>query len=782
MTAYIIDNNKLIKTSDPNILDRLYYLEITIPNEHNLKKLNINKSKEFIIDNIKKVSTIASKNDKIALYDIINTNIHLINKDDVYTKVIYDHYRYPEKHNIKNKHNELTKLLSGNKNIDDRPIKERTLRKLSLTIDFLSCFDEDIMYDTYLHAFYYSNPAGWSITQCLRKSFMPYYKHLKPFYEKEEIIKLAYNMKLVDKNKMSKIIDDEQLNDLCNKVKLNDISHEILTEHQKHIVKHNSYGLVQYFTFHGSYSMNKYLRGLMDNDYRNIDLESNIDKMNNLIRSAPKFDKDYVLYRFIRDDSPINKLKIGDVFVPKGFVSTTRDPFYDPKSYSFGFVLVKIKIPKDIQGVALSVETVSLFPTEQELIIPPQCRLRLIAKNTNVNYHTLDKYQSLIDMQYEFEFIGFTNDKLYNIREPIDHQYVNFLEIEKIISKTVAEKINYFVNNYVNEINQFITTINGENYTIIAEWYNSTGVYRDFYAAKTSNGFSLYNIHNGDIQFMIEIGESEKPYIYVNYHRKLSAIQQEIVTTYDNQSFLTFIASIAYFFNISTVIIYADYISCDYSNGKKSYRGGNYCIDFYQYLKHGKKNFSYSTKNRKQNRIGIDEDISIPNYDAKILKRDRFSSEIFDGEIIQRKREHDSVPLQIKKNNLEKQIIEIKPVFSYYLLDKLEQIKPSTIITRDKRDDILYQVFKTVYKKDDNLKLFYVWLVENYCYLLTDLIDKLGQLFPFDNPFEHDYYTFNAIEYLYNRRKIMEYPVTDAAIRFINKNRNRISDDTRFRS
>ncbi len=785
MKAYIIENNKLVVTSDPNIIERIYFLEVTVPTQKNIKSIKNNKI-ESVKDNIKRVTELISNSNKIPLYDIINTNIHLIGKSDVYSKVVYDHYRHPDIEKIKKKQKELREVLAS-KSAEDVPLKERLYKKLTMMNDFLSYFDKEILYNTYIHAFYYSNPVGKNITQCVRNSFMPHYKHLKPFYEREEIIKMAYNMRLVDKNKMQDIIDDKQLMALCSKVKSNDISHEILMKHQKHIIENKSYGLIQYFTFHGSYFMNKYLRELDEHTYRDKVVETHIDLANKLIRSAPEFDKDYVLYRFIRDDSPINKLKIGDIFVSNSFVSTTRDPFYDPQTYKFGFILMKIKIPKNVKGVALSVETLSMFPSEQELIIAPQCRLKLVAKDTTVNYYTLDKYQSLIDTQYEFDFVGFTNDILYQPKELLEFKKVDFLNIERVSSNTVAEKINHFTNNYVNEINQFVSVIDNKEYVIIAEWYNSTSVYRDFYAAKTSNGFSLYNVYKGEVQFILEIGEAEKPYIYVNYYRKLSSIQ-EVVTDKLDINILTFIASVAYYFNISNVIIYADYISCDYEDKKKSYRGGSYCIDFYDYLKTGKKRFSfntvkrehnapnkkYSNPNREQNRIGEDLDIPYTRYSIKIAERDKFYSELNKDT---RQRMYEGKVAE--PTNRLRQIKEIKPVFSYFALDKLSEIKPSKVITKDNRDDMIYQIYKTIYGKDDSIKNFYIWLVENYCYLVQDLIEKMTTFYHCDNPFENDYYVFNAIEYLYNREMILEYPSSDSKIRSINKNRNRVSEDTR---
>ena len=72
----------------------------------------------------------------------------------------------------------------------------------------------------------------------------------------------------------------------------------------------------------------------------------------------------------------------------------------------FGFILCKIKLPGKVQGVGLSIETFSMFPKEQEIIIPPYTKLKLIGKDTDFNYyHIDDNFKSKIIKKYEFELI-----------------------------------------------------------------------------------------------------------------------------------------------------------------------------------------------------------------------------------------------------------------------------------------------------------------------------------------------------------------------------------------
>ena len=60
-----------------------------------------------------------------------------------------------------------------------------------------------------------------------------------------------------------------------------------------------------------------------------------------LIIKSPKFDSNYIVYRFVDNDSFLNNLNIGDIFIDRGFVSTTRNPFYFPKNNYFGEILIK---------------------------------------------------------------------------------------------------------------------------------------------------------------------------------------------------------------------------------------------------------------------------------------------------------------------------------------------------------------------------------------------------------------------------------------------------------
>ena len=445
------------------------------------------------------------------------------------------------------------------------------------------------------------------------------------------------------------------------------------------------------------------MRNMVPYIYKNVQLEKNIKPMWDLVLGAPPFDKEYIVYRFIHDDLHLKQLKIGDIYTTPSFLSTTRDPFYRSDVYKFGFILEKIKIKPGVRGVALCIESISHFPEEQELIFPPLTKLRLISRNENTPYyHTDSHHSSRIRTKYEFEYVG--HDDVIFVDRPIYNgniRFIDFLSLKQSEAITITERIKYFVNTYTKPFYQFNSKIGDEIMNITAEWYNSSDVYKCYYASRTDNGFSMYSINDNYITFMIEVGHhNDLPYMYVNYYFKHSATNKK--AKYTDDEFLTFIASVAYYFRVGTILLYTDYISCDVGkiNSKKDNAltngidlGGNYCLDFYNYLKKG-----------------------IKKYDG---------------------------------------IIEVSPKYSFYQLDRLKNTDPKKIISSYDRGEV-YQIYKRGYmdlvdKSKHNLSDFYLWLVEYKCLYSKELIDKMDELYKVNNPFENDYYIFEASSYLYNR-------------------------------
>ena len=280
-------------------------------------------------------------------------------------------------------------------------------------------------------------------------------------------------------------------------------------------------------------------------------------------------------------------------------------------------------------------------------------------------------------------------------------------------------------------MNQFDVVIDENKFTLRADKFDSTGAYKKFYAMHISNGFSIYAIHNDYILFFIELGEVDnKRSMHVNYYVKYSTVDRTKIIS--DESFIYFISSIAYYFEISKVILYADYMTCDVftennsgvliqrgfaaneksTESKKSkiadeqfvLYGGSYCVDFYVYLT--------SRQRRYQ--------------DSKILS------------------------------------MEISPQFSYYQLDLLKKTDPDKILSKTDNDE-LYQIYDKTYrnyveKKNNNLADFLIWIIEHKCYLVEVMCAKMERLFKKDNLFNKDYYILDPTTYLYNRNYIDNYP------------------------
>lgn len=711
-------NNTLDIYNDDNILDELYEQKLFVPNEKQIndyiKQTKTKTNKEIILffkndikKGINKIKKYISKiKYKIPLYDIYNKNLYLITKENVYNRVVYHHYRFPDEQLLNylvNKKKKIKEQISDGGDV----LLIRENNKIGLIIDFLNQFNLRILEETYIYVFYnYSNEVGKNITLCTRPSFMNHFYHVMPYYTRSELINMGLNMELIKSNDV--VYDKEKIKSLCNKIREHDITADIILSHQDHIIKGGGIGMVQYYSLQGSFFINQYLRGFTKYPYRNKLLETSIKFLWELVNNSPQFDKSYILYRFIKQDDHIRHLQVGDTYIEKSFISTTRDPFYRSDIYKFGFVLIKIKVPKNVKGVGLCVETFSHFPAEQEIILPPFTKLKLVRKDRNTPYYHTDKVEeSKIETRYEFEYVGNSNVVFEN-RQPFEEKKydfpIDFLQINGSESLTLNERISYFINEYVNPLYQFKTVIGDKIYTIIMEWYDSTDAYKDFYAVRTNNGLSMYTIIENYVSFVIELGENNYgTFMYANYYFRYSLMSQ--TSTIDTKHFIDFLSKISYYFKIKNVNLYSDYVLCDSKFNKQEniynniYKHGNYILDYYIYLKQNKKKYQ-----------GFDT-------------------------------------------------LEIKPKFSYYDLDRLKTSSPTLILEKSDRDE-LYQLYNKGFKLsgyNDTISDFFLWIVENYCVFMKYLIAKMERLYPRNNPFNTDYYILDGHLYLYNRELINNY-------------------------
>lgn len=743
---YYKENNNLKVVDKNDVMDDLYYLKARVPREKDIEATLQSSTKEIknffikydkIKDAIEEIKQSISEIDvKIPLYDEYSKNLYIINRDNVYSRVVYNHYRFPDKvlfdilkkrkKKLEDKVKNITNTEKIQQNLSefDKDYKIhyqlqsssyfviREYRKLSLMIKFLESFDLDTLETTYIKVFYYySNEVGKNITVCKRPSFLPHFKHISPYYTRSELINLALNFEIIKPS--DKYYTPEDILKLCDVIKKNDINKKILLEHQRYIINNDKIGIIQYYTLQGSFYMNQYMRGFSSYKFKNELLEDNIKSMWKLINESPEFDKSYTLYRFVKNDPHLKDIPIGGNYVESGFTSTTRNPFYRSDIYKFGFILIKIKIPKGIKGVALCVETVSQFPDEQEIILSPGTILRLDRKDENCPFfHIDDNYETKIRTRYEFTYIGKEEIKMPNRELYLEPKVdINFLKIKQIDSITMEERIRYFVNEYVNPMYQFSTRVGDKSLDLIVEWYDSTGAYKKFYSAKSDNGFSIYTIIDNYIAFVIELGEEANgPYMNVNYYFQFSTTNRN--KTISDNDFLQLLAKIGYYFKVKYIKLYADYTSCDLIPDKKNvidvnnYQGGNFCTDFYNYFKNGK---------RRYGNVAIDKTVFYPG-------------------------------------------------FNYYDLDLLKKTDPLKIIT--KNDGEIYQIYVKTYqpfvdKDKQDIADFYLYLIDHHCIHINDFSSKIDRIFKNTNSFQDVFYVLDGLTYLYNEEIISYIPSYD---------------------
>jgi hypothetical protein len=758
-----IELNILERINDEDILDKIYFLEYRVPTMADIKSCNksktnndINKLINKFIDKTEIINLIkdyiSNLEFKMPLYDIYTSNIYLIHKENIYKRISYNHYRFASQSvldDIKYNLNIAEKKYTQDNNI----IITRKIKKYKLMLEFMTNFNVDILKQTYFRMIYkYSEELGKNIIFCKRPSFNKYIHNSKPYYSTIEIINLALNMNIEFNQEKLKTDYENILYDLCSKISKNDISYKILLNHQKYIADNNLLGLVQYYSVQGSYYINNYLRS---DAYpiHNSFLDDIITPLWNLCINSPEFDNDYILYRFVKDDSYLQHLKIGDIFQDEGFMSTTRDPFYKSDSYQFGFILMKIIIPKNKKGAGLCVETISHFPTEQEILFAPKTKFKLVKRDTDITYHHTDyNISSKIKTRYEFEFVETVKPSINKIPFKGETKIIDFINIKSTRTLTLQEKIKYFIDTYLDELNRFYSIIDDKKLLITAEKYNSIGAYENFYGIKTQYGFSFYTIYDNYLLFLIEIGQDNNsiPIMHVNFYVKYNTLNKEKIIS--DESFITFISCIAYYFNIETIALYPEYKPCISSLQNKnliqkfniddknilldskvdvdsSHLTGNYCLDFYNYLK---------------------------------FKTKRFSE------------------IEVSK-------LDLQPLFTYYDLDYLYTLKLDNFVL--KSDDEIYQIYNKSYKlqyPENNIADFFIWLIDNKCYLIESFVKVLERVYINANPFTRDIYILKPINYLYNKKLIKIYGSIDIDLEFkerkqymINTNEYRIDKNRR---
>lgn len=517
-------------------------------------------------DNESKI-VVSKYSERLPLYDIRTDHVYLIHWLNVFERIYEEGYRIVDQEFF----NELAKLK------DKNPVQQRNY-------NILQWYDFDILDKTFFKVFYQSFVINSYITHCSKPSYNMNLPHIKPYYNSSELNYLGLDWGLIDKV----TYDKAELNTLCKQVKARDFTSDILIDHQFYIYKSKAIGLVKHYSLYGSYFMNVYLRK-EKYAYKDLYLERQIDIMQKLISNAPALGTtEHVLYRFVQLDSYLLHLKPGDVYIDPSFMSTTRNPFYSKENGTFGYILMKIIVPGNINGVGLCIESYSNFPTEEEIILAPGSEYEFIGIDEPTELNKVLK----IDFQrrYTFRWLRVGTPKI--IKAPVPPKAkVDFRSLIKqpLEHLTISDRVE-LLRSVCNPLNQFVSTINGKEYTFVLDSYRSTTTYKPFFYYETNDGLMITtaNPKYGNINLLIEIGKE----LSVNYYFRYSVTDVSEVTNLDTEWWIEWLSLLAYVLGVRSVIIHSNYIldAKDKSIAKTRY---TFSQNIYEYMTKGRRMYDY---------------------------------------------------------------------------------------------------------------------------------------------------------------------------------------------
>ena len=615
--------------------------------------------------------------DIIPMYDIYTQKIYPIKKENTYFRLTESHYRFIN-HEVKNwiiqTYKKYTKKINTLNN-DEKQQLEKVIDRIKKMIQIIDNYDIDILINTSYKVLYKYSGIGLTISICKRESFHPFINYLKPYYTKTELVKLGQNMGLIKDIKSEDLIDEVKHYEICMNISHNDFSFDIIKDNTINIINNKSQSDICFYSFIGSTLLNRFLRN--QNNYTiNSFFYDRMVKIVNTIKTSPALNKDYQIYRFISEDSFLQNLKIGEIFIDPGFVSTTRDPFYNPGLNGiFGLILIKINLKKNMKGIGLLLEHFSLFPKEEELLLPPNTKLKLISKDSNFKYyHTKSNFEKLINRKYEFELINNNYDWIMNIK-PVNEkipEFENFI----LPSRHRLELLQNF-KNMSNKDNQIY--FNGMLFTLL--FFDSSSSYSKFYHNKVEKGLSLIHFDaRGYPLLFIEMGHE----LVVNFINQYYFYDSK--DDIDEKHLIVLLTKLGKLFSYKKAFIYHSY--SNYKEFKNNYYKYN---ESFLYINHFNKTlYNYLKNNKKPFEFELFYNSSLKDIEI-ILNKYSIKNKILDA---------------IEKdfneyNNLINTYDEINK-FSYGIFNIYEKL-----ISSGEIDTMLDLDYDDEYKKDDMLQLIY---------------------------------------------------------------------------
>ena len=473
----------------------------------------------------KEISKMIKDKDSLPMYDIINNTIILIPESKIYYNFNKNYLRIID--------NSILRKLNIKISIDEKEIKNRFYTKI----------------------FEQHPKLGKEITFCEKKSFLYFINYNNnPYYTNSELQKknIFFNINLKDNKK------------ICNKLQGIELSKKDLQNSYDFLVKNKYDKIVKYYTFVGASNINEYLRGNIE--YVDTVDKSIILKLDKAIKDSPNIDKDIVVFRFLSDDTFLNLQMKNKVFIEKAFMSTTRNPMMKHAQLNFGKIIMRIFISKKYSNNYLSVESLSLFPDEQEIILDRGSKLKL------KKIHSIDNMKI-----YDFEYIGTTKKSELNVSDNI-----NLIDLKYFVNEQNLNNLYDEWNSYYNLVN---LKIDDKDYLLKFGYLEDDPVLKKFFHYDKNILYMYILTEDGDIDIFIEISDNG---IFINNFFKYFGYKSNTSINDYLKIYKQLIGMLSISFNIGNVFINSMQIS-GYLLKENTYSNNQICVDYYNYLLNTKK-------------------------------------------------------------------------------------------------------------------------------------------------------------------------------------------------